>query len=230
MRNFGFRISDFGLKAAVILLCVLCVSVVTGCSDTQIEGLRQAITNSEQQIQRVDQVVAKLEADKAAMDAQIAAMPEGKEKQQAQEVSAAYAKGIEAAKAAKISIQAALADYKARLATAEDEVDVITGAIQTSIPYLPPQAQPYGALALLGVGLIGALVKAFRNGSRARTNAAEAAAQQERADAAESAIYAVNAAKNAQGVVDFSNPATRAILDAAMGPAGKAAVDRVQGR
>jgi hypothetical protein len=198
------------LAVSLLMVC-LC-----GCSDFNVESIKQAVGITQAEIEKADTIIVDLTRQKADLDERIAAMPDGDEKVKAQEISDEYGKALNNVQMIRSRAVAQLEAFATSLQTAEDEIDVLRSAGESVIPLLPAQSQPYGALALMGLTLVGAVWKAVRNGQRAK--------------AGEAVALAIEKAKGANNTVNFADDATKRLLSVEMGPAGKALVNKVQGK
>lgn len=196
-------------------LALLALSVgLAGCSEADIEQIRQQIGLAEQQLTKADEAIAALKADKAKVEAEAASLPDGKRKTELLELAAEYGAWIEQSQKWRDQLGRHLASLHTALDAAEDEIDVVEALGKEVGASLPA---PFGTFVTMGTLLGVAVWRAIRNGRLARNGQA--------------AVRAVEAAKIAgEGKIDFTSPTTKQMLSATMGKAGEAFVDAVQGK
>ena len=167
-------------------------------------------------------IIDNLEAQRAQQAEEYAKLPPGPDRDKVLEAYKATGDYLATVKKYRDAASESLATYQANLEQAENDADVINATFEEAAKLAPPSAQPYIALAGLGIALIGSIVRQVQTGQKAKT-------AQEEADTAKKVIVAVEKAKT-DGVVNFADPETAKSLTLEMGAAGKALVDQIQGK
>ena len=207
-------------KLAALVVVLICLAALvafpTGCTTEQIEKARDALGLARETAAAFDDDVDDLVAQKAEADAEIATMPPGPDRDAAVAWSAKLDGYVATYRRQAAKADAAADDLAAKLATAEDEIDVLEAVGEVALPF----AGQFAPLAGLALATILGVWRAVKNGRRA--DKIEATARR--------VVGAIDAAKDGNGVVFFASDKTKATLSAAMGSEGKALVDSGQGK
>ena len=190
----------------IILLAIGITAGAAGCTADQVEEIKAAVASIAGQRETVQMAADKAVADKAEMDAEIAAMPDGPAKDKAVAKSEKIGKIIEAYQEWLDRADATISALQAGLVEANDALDVAEAGLHATTPYLP---LPWGALATGIGGLTIGLLRAYQNRKAGRNIAASVAD-----------IVAKE--------LDLS-PESAARLSAAQGATAKRIVDEAQG-
>ena len=189
------------------ILAALVLAMLAGCAQgPTLDQAKQAMAQLDAAVTVANQQAAELRAQKAAIQAVIATMPDGAEKDRAMEL-------LEKVDGSLARVQLFLQQATPVLAQANAEIQAATDglaaaqAAATAAASLAPQ--PWGGIALLGIPLIFAILRAVRNKKAALAVAAS--------------VNEVVAAALAE------HPKLAARLNVEQGAAGKAIVDQAQG-
>lgn len=188
---------------AVVLVGVALPIALTSCVPGQVEETRAILTQIRADMAGVSVQVAMAKADLVKIEADIAAMPEGAEKEAAIKVAAKISEGIAASEKwlGKATQTASALDLA--LLNAEDGFGVAQAVLDTARDVAPP---PWGYIVSSFGGLLLGLVRASYNRWTAR-----------------------NVVRSVDPLVTPDGPDAAAI-SAAQGAGGKRLVDEAQGR
>lgn len=132
----------------------------TGCTQADIDGMKQDLGLLKEQVGPIEQALEQVIEQKAALDLKITTMEPGEEKDEAIAVSDSMGHVIDVSREVLAKGKEAIAGLQQRLATAEDEIDVVEATAKTVTPFLPP---PWNAVAYAGIGLGVGLWRAAKN-------------------------------------------------------------------
>lgn len=202
-------------RFATIVLLSVCLVTAGGCNDqtstikSTISQLQQAMETTQAHYDAADQALQ-------ALNATAETLPDGS-------VKDVVLKLAMQAQEAKAKAENLIEEYKPALAQLNDVLqqqddsnlgDLIAAALNSAAPFVPP---PYGAMLSLGAVLAGGIAGFFRGKQSGDANGVNIAT-------------AIEAAKDPNGVVNFSDPHVVATIDKVMTAAAKTVVDRAQKR
>ena len=149
------------LRAILMVLAVLMLfATPIGCTQADIDGIKQDLGLLQEQVGPMEEALALVIEQKAALDLEITKMEPGEEQDDAIALSKSMGSVIDVSREILEKGKVAMSGLQARLATAEDEIDVVDAAAKTATAFLPP---PYNSLAFMGVGLAVGLWRAAKN-------------------------------------------------------------------
>lgn len=195
----------------VVLAVVVLVGLV-GCEKplTPAEAT-QVVEKGQTALDVIDQALQDLESKRQEVDAELATMPAGPDRERMQAVSTGLELEILKFQAARAKLAEQLDAFAQKLKDASDEIDLFESIGKGASTYLPGL---WGLVATLGVSLAAAVWRAVKKNGEAK--------------AGKAVILALEAAKT-DGVVNFADAATVNRLNVVMGEAGRSLVDKVQG-
>jgi len=197
-----------------VLLFVILILPMLGCEQQQLQRAADEVAAARADLQQLAAALQQTAgADKDLTPAQAEQLASVR-----QAISDALAKADQAAEAGAVALQAA-----AQAADEDDPGKVITAGGASVAAMLPP---PYQQWALLGTTLAGALVSILY---RRSAKEAQVAAEQT-SEAAKAIARAIEKAKDANGQVNFDDPAVKRQLRAEMGAAADQLVDAGRGK
>lgn len=196
---------------AVMMLALLGVMMIVGCTPEQMEEIKDVIGMTQDQIPPVQASLNQAEADRAKLEVDLLLLPAGPKRDKAvetiqrlDEVISASQEWLELANKSLLSLQA-------RLASAENSVDVVEAALQTGLeaarPFIPP---PWGLVIGTTGGMALAIWRAIQNRNTAK-----------------------NIARSVGPAVEEklkASPEEATRISSIQGTAGKRLVDEVQGK
>lgn len=207
-------------RFTTIALLAACLCFVPACSSEDVVQTKQAIVAVDDAITQAEQVKAFADQAIAAIKAELDTLPE-----QWQEKALAVLTEYEeqSARAQQFIDQAmpsreALRQKLESLPTDANWADVASDVLEATAPAIPP---PYGLIATAVIAIFG-LFKS-REATKAKS------AEQQTLTAATKVVNAIEAAKDADGKVDFSDKSIVNLINGIMGADGKALVDQAQG-
>ncbi len=135
------------------LLCVLLLSLalIPGCTPEQVGKFKAAISSINDQRPAYEQMAADIEVKIQELDAYIAALPEGEERDKALAVRAEWVGKYLIAANWLDKADRTVGEYNALIAEADDVWDIAIATVQAGAEYVPA---PWGKLILLGTSVL----------------------------------------------------------------------------
>ncbi|MEM9414986.1 MAG: hypothetical protein AAGA29_05840 [Planctomycetota bacterium] len=194
------------LLLVLSLICLFAFAFLPGCAAVEwatepggAAPIRDAITAAEEESAALDQVIADIET-------QLAALPEGEDRDELLEL-------LDDAKAGKSKADAVAADLKTRLADADTGLDAIAAGLSSAGTVVPP---PYGGYLAIAGGLLAALSETLRRRTKR---------------AAQDIVVSIEHTKaNNGGVVNFDDAGVKSELRSRMSTEARKLVEEAQAR
>lgn len=141
-------------------MLVLVLVAPPGCNQAQIDSIKQDLGLVAEQIGPMEAALVEVIEQKAELDQEITTMEPGDEKDDAIALSKSMGHVVDVSQEILEKGKEAMTGLQERIATAEDEIDVVGAVAKTAIPFLPP---PWNAAAAAGIGLAIGLWRAAKN-------------------------------------------------------------------
>jgi len=159
------------MKRTLVLMLLLTaiVTIPVACNPQQIAELKVQAAEMRADLAAGRQQLELTRDQRVRLAEAISEMPEGKEKEKFKAVLDTVDQRIEQVTGYVLNVEDALNEFEAKIANADDPLDVADAAVQTTAPFLPP---PWNALLAAAGGLAIGLVRAAQNRIAARSIAA----------------------------------------------------------
>jgi len=242
--HLGMGIPGVESPLVIMLVLVAVIALLAGCSSEEIKRLRAYNAELGAALVVTEAELADAQTHLATIDEQIAATPDGPEKQAAVEARRQLAEGAEKTRALVTDLRVASEQGEAALgaAIAGDTAAAVRIVGPAIAQRLPPQ---YGVYVLAGTTVLGAVLgyleKRKKDKATARLDSVQGETRYIREDAdlarlqavsdrraAASVITAIEYEKGGDEVVDFSNETTKASLRSRMSTEARDLVEQVR--
>jgi len=149
----------------LLLIPLFLAAALPGCTGEQIRQAKATIATITAKAGAVQAEVDQAVAEKAELDARIAAMDPGPERDRAVALSAELQKVADVGRDWISKANESLSRLNAKLADADDALDLLEAGVEAAEPAIPV---PWGSLVGFGSGLVFGLIRAWRTKTAAK--------------------------------------------------------------
>lgn len=199
---------------AIVVITIAMALPLVGCESAMAPDIQAIHTQASYALDVAKDALDQAQATQAQLARDLKAMPAGVERDKLLSRLAVVEAGLNTAQAKHTQATEALANL-VQAVGGKVGLDALGAALPVVQPLLVPVLGPYAAIITAAGGLAIGLIRSWRN-RRAGSQVVKA--------------LEVARSINAGAGVDFTDDKTKAVLDAVMGPAGKALVDRATGK